>query len=75
MWISSWGCCLKLIAFYFNNKLPVGGGVCIHMNEAVSDKYNYFVWLHHTSENVTPGAKIIKKNTKLDSKQMSNVPC
>ena len=31
--------------------------------------------INNMKENKSPGAKIIKKNTKLDSKQTSNVPC
>ena len=45
------------------------------------DFYIFFIFTRPLSRlcvmqvRVRPGAKIIKKNTKLDSKQTSNVPC
>ena len=54
-----------------------GVEVGLHQGSALSP-YMFLLLMDVLTEEVrkdVPGAKIIKKNTKLDSKQTSNVPC
>ena len=71
LWIGNDICNFTKIAaiLNFHVNMPPSWILC------VLDLFTKIIQKSELTMEVGPGAKIIKKNTKLDSKQTSNVPC